>query len=66
MPLAEGLRQVEEIMSERLRETTPQQRSEVLERGQIVRTLRKQVRRTLEHDWEHLAELSLRPGGPLL
>jgi predicted RNase H-like HicB family nuclease/uncharacterized damage-inducible protein DinB len=66
MPLAEGLRQVEEIMSERLRETTPQQRSEVLERGQIVRTLRKQVRRTLEHDWEHLAELSRRPGGPLL
>jgi len=64
MPPAEGLRQIEAIMSQRLRETTPQQRSEVLTRGQIVRTLRKQIRRTLEHDWEHLAELSRRPGGP--
>jgi hypothetical protein len=64
MPPAEGLRQIEAIMSQRLRETTPQQRSEALERGQIVRTLRKQIRRTQEHDWEHLAELSRRPGGP--
>ncbi len=26
-----------------------------VERGQITRTLRKAIRRTLEHDWEHLA-----------
>jgi predicted RNase H-like HicB family nuclease/uncharacterized damage-inducible protein DinB len=66
MPLAEGLRQVEAIVSQRLRETTPQERREAFERGQILRTLRKAIRRTLEHDWEHLAELSRRPGGPEL
>lgn len=66
LSLAEGLRQVEAIVSQRLRETTPQQRSEALERGQILRTLRKAIRRTLEHDWEHLVELSRRPGGPEL
>jgi len=66
MPLAEGLRQVEAIVSQRLRETTPQQRRESLERGQILRTLRKAIRRTLEHDWEHLVELSRRAGGPEL
>jgi hypothetical protein len=66
MPLAEGLRQVEAIVSQRLRETTPQQRSESFERGQIQRTLRKAIRRTLEHDWEHLVELSRRLGGPEL
>jgi len=64
MPLAEGLRQIEAIVSERLRATTPQQRSAVLERGKMLRPLRKAIRRTLEHDWEHLAELSRRPGGP--
>jgi hypothetical protein len=31
-----------------------------------ARTLRKALRRVLEHDWEHLAELSRRPGGPSL
>jgi uncharacterized damage-inducible protein DinB len=66
MPPAEGLRKIDAIMSQRLRETTPRQRSEVLERGQITRTLRKQIRRTLEHDWEHLVELSRRPDGPSL
>jgi predicted RNase H-like HicB family nuclease len=66
MPLPEALRQVEAIMSPRLRETTPAQRAEVFERGQMTRTLRKQIRRTLEHDWEHLAELARRPGGPVL
>jgi predicted RNase H-like HicB family nuclease len=66
MPLAEGLREVEAIVSHRLRETTPKQRSEAFERGQILRTLRKAIRRTLEHDWEHLVELSRRPGGPPL
>jgi predicted RNase H-like HicB family nuclease len=64
MPLSDGLRQVEAIVLQRLRETTPQQRGDVFERGQILRTLRKAIRRTLEHDWEHLAELSRRPGGP--
>ena len=29
-----------------------------------TRTLCKALRRILEHDWEHLAELARRPGGP--
>jgi predicted RNase H-like HicB family nuclease len=64
MPIAEGIRQVRELVSRKLRETTKEQRRAVIERGQMVRTLRKAIRRTLEHDWEHLAELSRRPGGP--
>ena len=31
-----------------------------------IHTLRRGVRRMLEHEWEHLAELSRRPGGPEL
>ena len=64
MPVAEGIRHVWELVSRKLRETTPEQRTAVIERGQMVRTLRKAIRRTLEHDWEHLMELSRRPGGP--
>jgi uncharacterized damage-inducible protein DinB len=46
--------------------TTPEQRRlpRLLPSG--PRTLRQALRRLLEHDWEHLAELSRRPGGPAL
>ena len=64
MPVPEGIRQVRELVIPKLRETTEEQRSAVIERGQMVRTLRKAIRRTLEHDWEHLMELSRRPDGP--
>lgn len=65
LPLAEGLRQVEELVAERLRATTPAERAAVRERpsGEIS-TLRKAMRRIIEHEWEHLIELSRRPGGP--
>ena len=36
----------------------------VLRAPQDTRTLRKGVRRLLEHDWEHFAELARRPAGP--
>lgn len=67
LPLAEGLRQVEELVAARLRATTPAERAAVKERpsGEIC-TLRKAMRRIIEHEWEHLAELSRRPGGPAL
>lgn len=67
LPLAEGLRQVEELVAERLRATTPVERSAVRERpsGEIC-TLRKAMRRIIEHEWEHLAELARRSGGPVL
>jgi predicted RNase H-like HicB family nuclease/uncharacterized damage-inducible protein DinB len=64
MPIAEGLRQVCRLVSRTLRGATPDQRSAIIERGEIMRSLRKAIRRTLEHDWEHLLELSRRPGGP--
>jgi predicted RNase H-like HicB family nuclease len=62
--LAEALRQSTAIVAEKLRVATDEQRTKVVERPKEVRTLRKALRRTLEHDWEHLAELSRRPGGP--
>jgi hypothetical protein len=66
MPLAEALRRSTAIVAERLRGATDEQRMKPVERPREVRTLRKALRRMLEHDWEHLAELSRRPGGPEL
>lgn len=64
--LAEGLLAVDRMAAERVRAATPDQRSAIIQRPQDLRTLRKALRRTLEHDWEHLTELSRRPGGPKL
>ena len=52
--------------ADRVHATTPAERSAIRERPKDRRTLRKAVRRMLEHDWEHLAELARRPGGPVL
>lgn len=62
--LVEGLLQIETMTAERVRATTPEERSAVRQRPKDIRTLRKALRRILEHDWEHLAELARRPGGP--
>jgi predicted RNase H-like HicB family nuclease len=64
--LADGLRQVKSIAIDALRATTSVQRRAIVRRPKDVRTLRKAIRRMLEHDWEHLRELSRRPGGPRL
>jgi len=64
--LPEALRQVTAMAVERVLAATPEQRAAVHERPKDIRTLRKALRRILEHDWEHLAELSRRPGGPPL
>lgn len=64
--LPDGLRQVEAMAAARIRATTPEERTAVRERPKEIRTLRKAIRRMLEHDWEHLVELSRRPGGPRL
>jgi hypothetical protein len=47
-------------------ETTPEQRVTARQLPSGPRTLRQALRRLLEHDWEHLAELSRRPRGPEL
>lgn len=63
--IAEGLLRIEALAAERVRATTPAERAAIRERANGARrTLRKALRRILEHDWEHLAELSRRPGGP--
>ncbi len=64
--LVEGLLRIQEMAAERVRSTTLAERAAVREHNGERRTLRKALRRMLEHDWEHLAELSRRPGGPLL
>lgn len=65
MPITEGLLEVAHKAAADLARATPEQRSRVLERPNGERrTLRKSIRRALEHDWEHLSELARRPGGP--
>lgn len=64
--IADGLRRAEAMAVERIKATTPEERSTVRQRPKDVRTLRKAIRRMLEHDWEHLAELSRRLDGPKL
>jgi predicted RNase H-like HicB family nuclease/uncharacterized damage-inducible protein DinB len=67
LPLPDALMRAEGMVAEVVNGTTPAQRKAVIRRPKgDVRTLRKALRRTLEHDWEHLAELSRRPGGPAL
>jgi predicted RNase H-like HicB family nuclease len=58
---------ITELAGARARAATPQERSAARRRptGEL-RTLRKALRRMLEHDWEHFAELSRRPTGPPL
>lgn len=61
--LAEALWQIEAMATERVRATTPEERTAVRERPNEIRTLREALRRMLEHDWEHLAELTRRLDG---
>jgi predicted RNase H-like HicB family nuclease len=64
--LPDGLRRVAVMAAERVHAATPEERVAVRRLPSGPRTLRRGLRRMLEHDWEHLAELSRRPGGPLL
>jgi predicted RNase H-like HicB family nuclease/uncharacterized damage-inducible protein DinB len=65
-PVAAALRQATALVVERLGSVTAEERSAVVQRPKEIRTMRKALRRMLEHDWEHLTELSRRPGGPPL
>ncbi len=64
LPIPVALSDTAELTSVLLKETTEEQRSHtrVISSGEY--TLRKAVRGSLEHAWEHLAELSRRPEGP--
>lgn len=62
LPVA--LADVARLAAVQLRATNERQRSQVLELASGSYTLRKSTRHMLEHAWNHLAELSRRPGGP--
>jgi len=66
LDLPSALRRVDAMAAERVRATTPEERKAVRRRPKDERTLRKALRRMLEHSWEHLAELSRRPDGPTI
>jgi predicted RNase H-like HicB family nuclease len=61
IPLTEALHRSVTMVDDLVRTSTPEQRSAVRgEETRNARTLRKSLRRLLEHDWEHLVELSRR------
>jgi len=64
LPLAEGLRQCMEMAIELAGASTDAERRRVIQKRQGPRTFHQTLRRMLKHDWEHLAELARRPGGP--
>ncbi len=67
--VSEALDRAAELVMERVRATTSEQRAAVFQHGaegQRTRTLRSSLRHLLEHHWEHLADLASRPEGPQL
>jgi predicted RNase H-like HicB family nuclease len=66
LDLATALRRTVPLAIERVGATTPEERNAVRQLTSRSYTLRKALRRMLEHTWEHLAELSRRPDGPVL
>lgn len=66
IPIPDALRQSIDMFEAIVLPATEEQRHLVLERPQDTRSLRKSLRFVLEHEWEHLSELSRRPGGPAL
>jgi predicted RNase H-like HicB family nuclease len=64
--LATALYRTIPLMYERVDQTTYEERNAIRELSSRQYTLRKALRRMLEHDWEHIAELSRREGGPAL
>jgi uncharacterized damage-inducible protein DinB len=64
--LSSALRQAETLAIQRALSATPAERARPRKQPQALRTFHQALRRMLEHDWEHLAELSRSPGGPPL
>lgn len=66
IPIPTALVEQAEMTRKRVFEATPEEWNRVRQRPDHDRNLRKAFRHMLEHDWNHLAELSRRPGGPEL
>ena len=65
-PIPVALAEAAELAATQFRATTAAQRSHTREMPSGRYTLRKAIRHSLEHPWNHLAELSRRAGGPQL
>lgn len=66
IPIPIALIEQAEMSRSRIFEATPEEWNTVRKRPDHDRMLRKALRHMLEHDWNHLAELSRRLGGPEL
>ncbi len=64
LPLVEALRQCHAMAIERAGDSSEEDWGRVIQKSHGPRTFHQALRRMLEHDWEHLAELARRPGGP--
>jgi predicted RNase H-like HicB family nuclease len=58
----DALARAREILLSRILALTPDERRAVVQRGKERRTARRMLRRTLEHEWEHVLELRSRLG----
>lgn len=56
----EALREIGELFEADVRAATPAERKAVIPRGQQIGSLRRTMRRALEHGWEHLLEIETR------
>jgi len=61
--LPAALARLWQISTARLEAMTESERGQLVSHGQVTWTARRALRRMLEHDWEHLLELSRRLGG---
>ena len=66
LPIPVALSETGELARVLLEATTAEQRSHTRSMPSGEYTVRKAIRHSLEHVWEHLAELSRRPKGPRL
>lgn len=66
LDLIPAFAQSRDLIHARIEATSPAERTGVRELPAGPRTLHQALRRMLEHEWEHLAELSRRPDGPQL
>ncbi|MFC2031333.1 DinB family protein [Chloroflexota bacterium] len=62
--VASALRDVWGLTSARLEAMTGAERAKVVQRGQVTWMARRMLRRLLEHNWEHLLEISERLAEP--
>lgn len=56
----EALARARGVVAERLAAMTDEERTRLIERGAVLRTVRRMLRRMLEHEWEHVLELRAR------